>query len=111
MQSSELETKINQIRDSIFKSFSRTAGVPNIREYEAKMEEELAQNEQKLSSWKRERAELGAEVERLHNSLTEINTKLDLSLQKKAVPCPASCFTFMLVCAIFHLPSHNAITP
>ena len=63
------------------------AGVPNIREYEAKMEEDLTMHEQQFSSLKREHAELEAEVERMTSSLIELRTKLERLEQNKKVFC------------------------
>lgn len=85
LQCSELEKKINNVRDAIFKKFSSKAGVPSIREYEAKMEEDLTHHEQNLSSLKREHAEMEAEMERVSNSLTELGTKLDRLEQRQTV--------------------------
>lgn len=102
-QCSELEKRINEVRDAIFKSFSSKAGVPSIREYEAKMEEDLTHHEQNLSSLKREQAEMEAEVERVRNSLTELGTKLERLEQHKSVPLLALSLFFVFVQGCEHL--------
>lgn len=87
LQSCQLEATINKVRDAVFKKFSKKAGVPNIRQYEAKLEADLAQFEQHFSSLKREHAELEAEIEHVTNSLTEMSTHLERLEQKKQVSC------------------------
>eukprot|EP00892_Ulva_mutabilis_P002473 jgi/Ulvmu1/12226/UM086_0016.1 len=79
----DLEKRVNKVRDAIFQSFSTKAGVPNIRQYEVKMEEDLMQHEQQLSCLKREHAELEAEADRMKSSLTELSTKLERLEEKR----------------------------
>lgn len=75
MQAAELEKQINKRKDTIFKAFSKAAGVKNMREHEAKIVAKLRDVEDRTSKLRRQLAELHAEEDRCRTTLQEHDMK------------------------------------
>eukprot|EP00897_Mesotaenium_endlicherianum_P000577 jgi/Mesen1/1051/ME000122S00048 len=60
---SELESKINEITDRIYESFSRSVGVANIREYEENQLKEAQEYAERMLGLKNQRAKLQSQLE------------------------------------------------
>jgi predicted nucleic acid-binding Zn-ribbon protein len=75
LQIKTLDQRINKVKDRVFKAFSKSVGVKNMREHETRLEAALKEVQDRQSRLRRQIAELHTEEDRIRSTLQELDLK------------------------------------